>query len=103
LILLCIVLIGIAPLLSGLVAGSIANAAGCQLDESGVHPCIINGEDYGETLLTMAMMTWLGIASIPLAIGLFVIYIAIVIIITIVSFVMKKRKKGADNGNYSTA
>jgi ABC-type antimicrobial peptide transport system permease subunit len=98
----CIVLIGLAPIIPTAIAAEVADAYGCKLDESGVHPCLINGVDYGETLLTMGMMAWLAIASIPIAIGLFVIYLVVVIIIAIVAFIVKKRKKVAEHGNRPT-
>ena len=30
----------------------IANSHGCKVDEGSVHPCIINGKDYGQLLYT---------------------------------------------------
>jgi hypothetical protein len=98
----CIALIGVAPIISTLIAGGIAEANGCLLDEGSVHPCVINGVDYGETLLTMGMLAWLTLASVPIAMGLFVIYLAIIIIIASVAFIVKKRKKEMIDGTRST-
>jgi hypothetical protein len=98
LIIACIVLIGIAPIISTAIAGSIASANGCDLDEGSIHPCLINGVDYGEMLYTLGVMGWLMLASIPIAAGLFVIYLVVWGIILIVKLVLKLR-----NRNKSTA
>jgi hypothetical protein len=39
-----------APVGSVMLCAGIANAYGCKVDEGSVHPCIINGHDYGELL-----------------------------------------------------
>jgi hypothetical protein len=62
---LLIILIAGAPIISVVIAGSIANAHGCRLDENGIYPCLINGVDYGRELATMAMMGWLMLATLP--------------------------------------
>jgi len=62
-----LLLIGVAPLLSALTAGLIAEAAGCDLHEGFVTPCVIAGADRGETLYAMFAMGWLGLVSLPLA------------------------------------
>lgn len=58
-------LIGIAPLISLGIAMAAANAGGCALDEGSVHPCILFGHDFGETLYTMAMMAWFEFFVLP--------------------------------------
>ncbi|MCB4769706.1 hypothetical protein LGR54_13900 [Ancylobacter sp. Lp-2] len=63
--LLVIVFLALAPLLSALLAGLIANLAGCRLDEGSVHPCIIAGRDVGEPLYTMGVLGWLSLATLP--------------------------------------
>jgi hypothetical protein len=83
-IVVCIFLIGAAPIISVAIAGSVANAAGCQLDEGSIHPCLINGADYGDTLYSMGVLGWLMLASIPLALGLLVIYAVVLGIIFLV-------------------
>jgi hypothetical protein len=55
----------LAPLASVVVAGSIANAHGCRVDEGSVHPCVINGKDYGHTLYTLGVMGWLMLVTLP--------------------------------------
>ncbi len=62
-------LIGVAPIISVVIAGTLANAHGCQLDEGSVHPCMIAGTDWGETLYTMAVAGWFMLVTLPLALG----------------------------------
>src|SRR5438105_11438793 len=45
-----IVLVAFAPVGSVLACGLIANAYGCRVDEGSVHPCVIDGKDYGQLL-----------------------------------------------------
>ena len=81
-----IVLLALAPVLSAFLASGIADAHGCALDEGGVHPCIIGGSDYGETLSFMFVLGWFGLITIPLcALGLVVwcITLAIVVVMNI--------------------
>ena len=54
-------LIGLAPLISALSAGLIANAFGCDLDEGSIHACMALGADIGPTLYTMFVLGWLGL------------------------------------------
>ena len=55
----------VLPLLCVLVAGAIANHFGCRLDESGAHPCIVGGSDWGGTLITLAVAGWFMLVTIP--------------------------------------
>ena len=83
-ILLVILAIGLGPWVSVAIAGSLANANGCQLDEGSVHPCVINGKDYGETLYGMGLMGWIGIATCPLSLILLGVYLAVVFVFWLV-------------------
>ncbi len=89
----CVALVAIAPVIPAAIAGNIVNAAGCQLDEGSVHPCVINGVDYGEELYTWGMMPWFLFASFPIAVILFVIYLVIVGIILLVRIFRKPKKE----------
>ncbi len=55
----------LAPVASVVVAGSIANAHGCRVDEGSVHPCVINGKNYGHMLYTLGVMGWLMLVTLP--------------------------------------
>jgi hypothetical protein len=60
-----ILAIALAPVGSVIVASVIANAYGCHVDEGSAHPCIIGGQDYGETLYTLGVMGWLMLLTLP--------------------------------------
>src|SRR5438046_10500913 len=47
-----------APIGSVMLCAWIANAYGCKVDEGSVHPCIINGHDYGELIYDLGGMGW---------------------------------------------
>ena len=51
--------IGLVPLLSVFLAGQVAAAYGCRLNEGGPNPCVIKGYDAGEILYTMTVLGWL--------------------------------------------
>jgi hypothetical protein len=90
-VMLFILLIGASPLISALVAGTVADANGCQLDEGSIHPCIINGEDWGKDLYTFGMLGWLAIGTIPIAVGVAMIYLLIVIIVAMIQATRRRR------------
>jgi hypothetical protein len=66
----CAWIVGIAalPIISLLLSLGLASAIGCGVSEGGDSPCLVMGVDFGETLLTMAMLGWLGVYSVPLGI-----------------------------------
>ena len=51
------------PWIPVVLAGKVASANGCKLNESQVYPCYVAGQDRGEMLYTMGMMGWLGIMT----------------------------------------
>ena len=60
-----IVAFAFAPIGSVISCTWIANAHGCKVDEGSIHPCIINGHDYGELLYQLGVMGWFMLATIP--------------------------------------
>ncbi len=54
-----------APIGSVMLCAGIANAYGCKVDEGSVHPCIINGHDYGELLYSLGVLGWLMLVTLP--------------------------------------
>jgi hypothetical protein len=72
---------------------TIANAHGCKVDEGSVHPCIINGKDYGQLLYTLGVMGWLMLVTLPGG--------ALALIIWLIVLVLHRarwRKKQAQSG-----
>src|SRR6058998_1707026 len=60
--------------------GLIANTYGCRVDEGSVHPCIINGKDYGQLLYTLGVLGWLMLVTIPGGLFAFVIWLIVLIL-----------------------
>ena len=74
-----ILVVALAPLISVIIAGSIAEANGCALDEGSVHACIVGGNDMGSTLYAMGVMGWFMIATIPLGAGAVLVWVVVLI------------------------
>jgi hypothetical protein len=98
LVVLFILLLGFSPLISTLIAGTIAENNGCTLHEGFVNPCIIEGEDWGQDLYTFGMLGWLAIATIPIAIGVAAVYLLIVIVIALVQ--AARRRKAVSQSDF---
>jgi hypothetical protein len=76
-----ILLLAAAPLISAFVAGGIANALGCTLNEGGVSPCPFMGTDIGETLVVMFVLGWLAFVTLPWGLAALAIWLIAVGII----------------------
>ena len=70
----------LAPVGSVVVAGSVANAYGCQVDEGSVHPCVIAGQDRGELLYTLGVLGWFMLLTLPAGALAFVIWFIVLIL-----------------------
>jgi hypothetical protein len=75
-----IVLAALAPVGSVVACGLIPNAHGCRVDEGSVHPCMINGKDYGQLLYTLGVMGWLMLVTLPAGALAFVLWLIVLII-----------------------
>ena len=69
-----------APVGSVVACGLIANAHGCRVDEGSVHPCVINGKDYGQLLYTLGVLGWLMLVTLPAGALVFVLWLIVLII-----------------------
>ena len=78
--LILIVLFAFAPIGSVMLCAAIANAYGCKVDEGSVHPCIINGHDYGQLFYTLGVLGWLMLVTLPGGLFAFVIWLIILIL-----------------------
>ena len=94
-----ILLLAFAPVISVALAGAIAEAHGCTLNEGGAHPCVINGVDYGQTLLTMSMLGWFMLATLP--IGAFACLVWAVILVA--HLVSRRRGRSIASGAAAAA
>ncbi len=69
-----------APIGSVILCGAIANAYGCKVDEGSVHPCIINGQDYGHFLYSLGVMGWFMLVTLPCGLFAFVAWLIVFIL-----------------------
>src|SRR5215471_17921402 len=79
-VLVFIFLFAFAPIGSVMTCAWIANSHGCKVDEGSVHPCIINGQDYGQLLHTLGVLGWLMLVTLPAGLFAFVVWLIILIL-----------------------
>ncbi len=75
-----LLLVALAPVGAVAACGSIANAHGCKVDEGSVHPCMINGKDYGQLLYTLGVLGWLMLVTLPVGALAVMIWLSIIIL-----------------------
>jgi len=75
-----ILLFALAPVLSVLAAGFIAETNGCNLNEASIHPCLVGGQDAGGLLYTLFVLGWFAIATLPLGGGALVVWLATLVV-----------------------
>ncbi|WP_312794715.1 hypothetical protein [Tianweitania sp.] len=78
--LVAILLFAAAPIISVFTVYWVADAHGCRVDEASIHPCIINGTDYGETLYQFGVMGWFMLITVPIGLFLLVVWLAVALI-----------------------
>ena len=88
---LVLLLLAVSPLLGLVWVGYMADRYDCQVDEGSVHPCIVNGEDIGETLYTWGVMGWMMFVTLPLGLGAAGIYLLVVIVFYVVRRSLRSR------------
>ncbi|MET0438115.1 MAG: hypothetical protein ABW043_11540 [Devosia sp.] len=88
-----IALFAFAPVISVLVASSIAESNGCNLNEGSINPCLVAGSDMGPTIYTLFVLGWFAIATIPLGGAAFFVWLATLIIHRIAWGQMQKGKR----------
>jgi hypothetical protein len=57
--------LGVAPLMTAMLASAVAQCAKCKLSEAGVGPCVIAGKDVGNLLYAMFVSGWLLLITFP--------------------------------------
>jgi hypothetical protein len=63
-----------------MLCAAIANAYGCKVDEGSTHPCMINGNNYGQLLYTLGVLGWLMLVTLPVGLFAFVFWLLILIL-----------------------
>jgi hypothetical protein len=88
LILIPILLWTIWPVILAGVAGAIASANGCELNETVISSCIVNGREMGDTLYSMGVMGWFMLVTIPTGLLALLIFLLLLLI----EWIMGRRK-----------
>jgi hypothetical protein len=91
-----IVLVAAAPLISVLIAGGIADALGCPVNEGGAQPCPFMGVDLGEALVFMLVLGWLSMATLPFGAIALAVWL---VIASAVAFVRWRRQRHEKSGH----
>ncbi len=84
-----LLLVGLLPVISILVASAISALAGCNVNEGIITPCVIGGTDYGETLAYLFTFGWMIFFTLPL-----VIIGAALLLIRLVQSLLARRRSG---------
>lgn len=79
------------PLISVFSASMIASAWDCQLDEGGVHPCVVLGRDIGELLNSMFVMGWFFFLTLPSGL----LALIVLLVAALISARAKRKKQEA--------
>jgi len=57
------------PVIVSLLAGMIASAIGCTLNESSTHACLVLGVDIGGGLYAMGLAVWFSVVTLPIGVA----------------------------------
>jgi hypothetical protein len=75
-----VVLACLTPLFSMVAAEVTARIFGCDLSLAATHPCMAFGTDIGSNLLTMGMMGWFLMTTLPVMLGVVILWIVVEIV-----------------------
>jgi hypothetical protein len=89
-----ILLFGVLPLLSLLLALAIALPFGCSLDEGSVHPCLIFGIDFGALVYSMSVSARFVMFTIPLAGVALVFWFVVILTLLFIRWRRQRQGKG---------
>ena len=89
--LLAILIITFLPLLGVFVSTSIADAAGCTVNEGGTYPCVVMGQDFGGLLNFLFVAGWLMLLTLPLGVIASAVWL-VLLIAHLISRRMKARE-----------
>jgi hypothetical protein len=80
LILLAIAFIAFWPCLMLAAMSFVASLGDCTVNEGAPSPCVIGGRDVGQALYTLGVLGWFMLATIPIGLGLFAVYLVVVLV-----------------------
>jgi hypothetical protein len=92
LVIFTILLLAFSPLIAAMIAGTIANHYGCDLDEGSIHPCVVNGQDIGGTLYTLGVLGWLALGTLPLGLIALGIYLTVIAIFYLARWLLRRKR-----------
>jgi hypothetical protein len=90
-----IVLFAAAPLISALIAGGIADALGCTLNEGGASGCLFRGADIGQTLAELFVLGWLSFVTLPIGLAALAIWFVVACLIAFIGWRRRRREAQA--------
>jgi len=75
-----IVLFALAPVLSALFSGLLAEINGCTLTEHDMHPCMVAGMEFGGVISFFFVLGLFALVTLPLGGGALIVWLVILII-----------------------
>jgi hypothetical protein len=79
-VLFLIAVVALAPIGSVVACSWMANAYGCKVDEGSVHPCVVDGKDYGPLLYQLGVMGWLMLVTLPAGAAAFALWLSVLLL-----------------------
>ncbi len=80
LILILILLWTTWPVILAAIAGAIASANGCELNETVINSCIVDGREMGDALYSMGVMGWFMLVTIPTGLLALLVFLLLLLI-----------------------
>ncbi len=87
-----IVMFALAPILSALFSGLLAEVNGCTLTEHDMHPCVVGDMEFGGIISFFFVLGLFALATLPLGGGALIVWLATLIIHRIAWGQMQKAK-----------
>ena len=87
-----IVLFALAPILSALFSGLLAEVNGCTLTEHEMHPCMVGDFEFGGVITFFFVLGLFALATLPLGGGALIVWLTTLIIHRIAWGRMQKAK-----------
>ena len=89
-VLLAIFAICLTPVAAVAWASAFARRHGCTLHEGFTNPCIVDGQDWGETLYTAFASGWFMLATLPVA----ALCLLAMLVLGVIDVIRARRRRG---------
>jgi hypothetical protein len=99
LILIPILLWTIWPVILAAIAGAIASANGCELNETVINSCVVSGREMGDTLYSMGVMGWFMLVTIPTGLLALLVFLLLLLI----EWIVGRRRAGQQKAASASA